>query len=136
MRAWSISDALGPGWIAWMEAVPPPARGASCNHARPCRYYRCRWHLAINWVCGEPEIVWPEASVEQLPHTCLFDLIDDNTTAAELADSGDAGMTAEAIAEVDGTSKAHTMIVLTRAARHYRHEVAKLHVRERFGNAK
>lgn len=77
LDAWE--RALGRGCGAWLLKVPPPLLGQPCSHPRPCRYYQCRWHMAVEWSrAGRPSLVHPETALADLEHTCLWDVVNDS----------------------------------------------------------
>ncbi|MCU0692661.1 MAG: hypothetical protein MUF54_14770 [Polyangiaceae bacterium] len=87
LDAWDAC--LGKGWEEWLRKIPPPLIGAPCPTDKPCRYFACRWHMAVEWNDnGNPELVSRVRLCNQ-KYSCLWDIIEDNP----------AGLTEEEIAK-------------------------------------
>lgn len=55
----------------------PATRGECALFARPCPYFACRYHLALDVTpAGGIKINHPESTLEDLPSSCSLDLAD------------------------------------------------------------
>jgi hypothetical protein len=109
----AFAACLGKDFGAWLLRMPPPLLGQPCPRERPCRYYQCRHHLAVEWTLGGmPRLVHPDERLADMRHTCVWDAVADHP----------AGMSLDQVSQRIGVSLARTQQI---------QETAKIKVQRR-----
>ncbi len=73
----AVAEGHAVEWIQSVGPSPPRVRADCIGGERPCPWFRCRYHLAVDVTpAGGLQFTWPGLDLDDVPETCALDIAD------------------------------------------------------------